>query len=345
MDEQQLNQQVNDLLAQVQPPEPIGNGAVQQDGGLQRIGDLPIEQFQQALEAFTGGAVKDPAQIKSYITAAAERDQFASKLREFEAKSQVSPFASPLAEKVNQMLSSGAQLPEIRRFIEMQSLDVETMSGTDAYKCQLSIKYPTLNAQQIDLLVQDEFGLNVEEGETPNPVALLKLERAGLDAKEFLRQQKVAAENPQALQQKQQAEAQALQLRNGWSQVVGKVTQDFSRDIRQKFDDGDYSFKYKYSQEALDAATKMAVEQAVANKIPLDHNGYGQVVDFIHKMATAIDFEKLQTALLSDAFAKARIQVTQSTAGGPPPPVRQAAPPPIAASGNGKVDLSKLIRQ
>lgn len=344
MDGHQINQQVENLLAQVQPSTLPGEGAVQQAEVPQTIGDLPIEQFQKALETFTGGAVKDPAQIKSYITAAAERDQFASKIREYEAKQSISPYASPLAEKVNAMLASGAQLPEVQRFIEMQSLDVETMSGTDAYKRQLSLKYPTLNAQQIDLLVQDEFGLNVEEGEQPNQVALLKLEKAGLDAKEFLRQQKVAAENPQALQQRQQAEAQMSQLRNGWSQVVGKVAQNFSRDIRQKFDDSEYSFAYKYSPEALNAATQMAVEQAVVNKIPLDQNGYSQVVDFIHKMATAFDFENLQTALLSDAYAKARMQVTQSASGGAPPPVRQATPPATANAGNGKIDLNKLVR-
>lgn len=341
--EDQIQSQVDALLQQVSAPAPGGEGANPPAEPPQTIGDVPFEQFSKALETFTGGALKNPNDLPNYLKAAQERDAYAAKVREFEAKQNVSPYASDLSKKVDEMLRSGAKVQEVQKFIEMQTWDVDNMSAADAYKRQLSLKYPGLAPDKIDLLVQDEFGLNVGEDEQPNPVALAKLERAGLDAKAFLQQQKVAAENPQALLQRQQAEQQATKLRQGWSQIVGKVSQDLARDIKQKLDGGEYSFQYKYSKEALATATQMAVEQAVANRIPLDQNGYQQVVDFVHTMATALDFQNLQTALLSDAFASAKMAAIKSTAGGPAPVARQATPPANGQQKPTKPDIRQLV--
>ncbi len=341
MEEQQIQQQVDALLQQVTAPAPGGEGATTPAAPPATIGDVPFEQFSKALETFTGGAVKNPNDISKYLQAAQERDTYAAKIRDFEAKASVSPYASDLVKKVDEMVRSGAKTQEVQRFIEMQSWDVDQMSPADAYKRQLSLKYPGLAPDKIELLVQDEFGLNVGEDEQPNPVALAKLERAGMDAKAFLQQQKVAAENPQAVLQRQQFEQQANQLRAGWSQIVGKVSQNLARDIKQKVDDGEYTFQYKYPQEVLAQASQMAIEQAVANKIPLDQNGYQQVVDFVHTMATALDFQNLQTALLSDAFASAKMAAIKSTSG-PAAPVARQAPPPANGQKPVLSDIEKL---
>jgi len=341
--EDQIQSQVDALLQQVTAPAPGGEGAMPPAAPPATIGDVPFDQFTKALEAHTGGAIKNPNDITKYLQAAQERDAYAAKIRDFEAKQAISPYASDLVKKVDEMVRSGAKTTEVQRFIEMQSWDVEQMSPADAYKRQLSLKYPGLAPDKIELLVQDEFGLNVGEDEQPSPVALAKLERAGLDAKAFLQQQKVAAENPQAVLQRQQLEQQANQLRSGWSQIVGKVSQSLARDIKQKVDDGEYTFSYKYSPEVLAQASQMAVEQAVANKIPLDQNGYQQVMDFVHTMATALDFQNLQTALLSDAFASAKMAAIKSTAGGPAPVARQAAPPTNGQQKPAMPDIRQLV--
>ena len=299
----------------------------------QTIGDIPKDQFFAAIANFTGGAVKDEQTFLDRLKAAEQSQVLANKLRELEGKQALVPDIHPLADKVNAMLKSSASLSEIKKFIDFQEVDPNALDALTAYKMHIQFKYPDLTPSEADALVAETFPTQEDGNMDAKTTAKLKIEAT--NARQFLNEMKVAAENPAALQQRQQAEAKQKALQSGWSDVLSKTLFDSNGNpslkgtVSHKIAEGEeYQFGYSYPKEVLKEAMSDAVAYAVQAGIPLDKDGYSAVIDLVNRFAVMRDYQNYQKALLADFSAKAMLQATKSLSGGAPPPVKQGAPPP-----------------
>lgn len=317
-----------------------------------QYGEVPAEKFVDALKTLTGGAIANPNDVLSLLEQRNKAADLEAKYRELEAKASQSPYASPLIAKMNEIVQGGGSAAELQKFMQMQSLDVDGMSEADAYKTHLSMKYPTLSSAEIQALVDQEFPVD-EEGNL-NLAAQAQLKLKGIQAKDDLRAMKVAAENPEATQQRQQAEQRAQMLGNGWKQVLGAafwspnqmggVDPKLTYKVEMPIDGaGTYTLDYKFSKEALEKVMPMAVSYAVQNGISLDQQGATSLMSIAQQMAIMADFDKFLKTTLTDMYSSVAKQEVRRSAGSQPPPAQQGRPPEIPKPASDKPPINALL--
>ena len=104
---------INEVQSTQQPniqqasPEQTGNGQQNVSGGVQNPTDWAKSYF---------GA--DPEEVKNFYT---RRNEVESRLQEAEAKLKISPYASPLSERIDKMIREGNDIESISRFVRNQT--------------------------------------------------------------------------------------------------------------------------------------------------------------------------------------------------------------------------------
>lgn len=323
---EEFENQAAALLNELQSP-PSGDGTAQfaetSAPAESPFGDILPEKFFGALERLSGGFLKseqDFGVLKAEVEQAKTMRQQFEQLRQQNAK-----FSNynPLADKINEILSSGGKMEDVKRFVEVQSINLDALDEKGAYKLKMSLDHPHLTQSEIDALVDDEFGLG---GDEQNMLGLTKLKLRGADAKKAIAEMKVAAENPQAVQQRALQIQRTESLQRAWSGIAESLAGSLANKVQANFGDGeDYSFEYKYSPEAIEYARQLAIEQAVHSNVPLDRNGAKDVLEFMQRMATAFDAQKMTTALMNDVWTKAKLAALKSAGGAQPPAAGQGA--------------------
>ena len=348
MEENQINEQ------QVQELASMFAGAVVPAAAQEPVtqyGEVPADKFADALKTLTGGAIANPTDVLGLIEQRKQAAGLEARYRELETKANQNPFASPLVAKMNDIVQGGGSATELQKFMQMQSLDVDGMSEADAYKTHLSMKYPTLNADEIEALVSQEFPLD-DEGKM-NLASQAQLKLKGIQAKDDLRAMKVAAENPQALQQRQAAEQRAQMLGNGWKQVLGTafwnqgptgVDPKFAYKVEMPIEGaGQYTLDYKFSKDALEKVMPMAVQYAVQNGIDLNAQGASSVMEVAKNMAIMADFNNFLKTILTDMHSSVTQSVVRKSAGNVPAPAQQGKPPDVPKPSDGRPPIGALL--
>lgn len=178
----------------------------------------------------TGSAIKSREDFTQFY------QQSRQGLEELAALKAQPRFANQLDEKINGLISRGAGHKDVIRFLQMQDLDVSTLSPEDAVRQWASAKNPAYAAEgAIDDYIEDELGLKGFKDGTLKETPMLRAKLATMteEAKKFLSEQKVAVETPQSVMAAQQEAAErqrffaenetiALQIAEG----VKKLTYD-----------------------------------------------------------------------------------------------------------------------
>ena len=97
----------------------------------------------------------------------------------------VDPFASDLVKKVNGLVSSGASVQDVSRFIEMQSIDTKSLSDIEAVRLHTSMKHPNLNPEEVDAII----GIDPDD---KSAGASAKLKVAAVAARQEIEKEKVS---------------------------------------------------------------------------------------------------------------------------------------------------------
>lgn len=355
MEEQDLMQTAQELVANLQQQPPLGGaeGGAAQGGAPDAATNegIPQDKFFAELQKYTGEEVRDPSLFKARWAASAQVPELQNRLRELELQTQQDPFASPLVKKLNELASKGAKEDELYQFMNMQRINPDVMDEKEARRHQLSYQHPSLSPQEVDALVEREFA---RDAENPDYALIAEQKMKGEEARKFLRELKVAAENPAAVQQRQMADAQAAKATEAWNMVLssmlfskdalGNPTPNFKSKFSHQFEDGTYEFDYAYKPETLQLVLKQLVSDAVRSGVPLTPEGVGQMREQAEIVLRAVEGAEMQKALVSDIAAKFKQAIMKAQSGPPPPPVRTATP--VQQPGDGKPknpDASALI--
>lgn len=291
------------------------------------IGDIPREQFLNALTTITGGAIKDPAEITQLLGTRQKLTEYERQVQEFQAKAAVSPFADSLVEKLNELALKGASKAELQRFLQYQDIEPQSMDDVTAYRKMLEFQHPTLTQAEITALIDDKFDPDKVTAGDPSVTGRLKMESA--QARTFLNDLKVQSQTPESVQSRQQQQQQQQRFQDGWKQVIDKAAPTIKASFSKQFDgvSAPYQFSHQFSPEALELAKQDAMAWAVANRIPFNQDGLAQVQRVMEQQAAAYDRENMVTALADDLWKSAVMVMLKKTAGAPPPSLPATSPP------------------
>lgn len=223
----------------------------------------------------------------------------------------------PIAEKVNALILEG-KTSEIQNFLQIQTLDIGSLEPYAAIQKELSLKYPTLSASEIEAYLKRE-GLDPADEASSG---LIKIR--GEQAKEYLAQQKVntdftpqPAQQPAAISADQQAQDLVLQQR--WPELANKIAGTVSdHTLSVELEAGlSYNYKHTFSPETLAEATKQASQLAIGNRWGFTPENAGEMKQLVQHLCVSMEYEKIIQGIVKDAYNSARADAIKSVAGAP----------------------------
>lgn len=185
--------------------------------------------------------------------------------QQLDAQKAVNPYATPLVAKLNELSANGASDIEIRNFLHFQNMDVASMPEQELVEELVKAKHPYLKPHQVVEHIKSPVGLGLGisdygEGEL-SPQSQTALAIKAEEARQFFAQQKVAAENPVSIQQKQAAQLAEQQNREAWAAQANAFAAEVkSKQLSHKTTDGDFSLDYQFSPEARQRAAQLLAE-------------------------------------------------------------------------------------
>ncbi len=251
-----------------------------------------------------------------------ELAELRNKLAQYEAKANLSPFASDLVKRVNDIAASGASLNEIQRFIEIQSIDVTGLDDETAIKAAWKLENPAFNDQEIDALYQDRFGADEDDS---NAVLLASARRKGeaLGARTKLAEAKVNSV-PEGVRQQELQAAKFEQAKTAWAPVVTGLGSSLDMSVN---DEGvEVPFRYNVPDAILTEARAKATEWAASNQVPFTQEGAKQIEAFIELSVWAAKGAEIKKALVRNAYELGTKAVKVAVSG--PPVVNAQFQPP-----------------
>lgn len=258
--EQNNSAQQNNSLADI-----FGNGPEAQQG--QEFTEEEQNALGQLLGKVSKGKVTNRQQIEELLQV---KDNYAATRAELEklAKSQQA-FANPIVAKINELYKMGGTPSDVKLFLDAQALDVDNLSNMELVREQYRRKYPTLHPEDIDNAIQEKYG-NTVEAELSGAKKITLLQEAN-EAKEYLKQQKVQAEQPDHLKQKQEQQAQQEQMQQFIATQSQKISETVKSQEKYFFPMGglgDYELPIKGNNDpelkkAIDTAANHAVQNVM----------------------------------------------------------------------------------
>ena len=221
-----------------QPPE--GGDSAPQEIKLPE--GLDPEVFNVALKEMVGveDYTKLPSRFKEAERYKSELEQLQGKYSEtarqmesLKAKAELSPFANPLVERINEYFKENRDPEEARRFLELHTLDVANLSGEAAYRQMLKMQNPGYSQEMVDRVIEKEFGpLPADD----DPQAAAKLRQRNLDieiegtrAKNWLSEQTASFEDPKKQEQQTRIQEEKARFSRAWGMVAKELAQTEDR--------------------------------------------------------------------------------------------------------------------
>jgi len=239
-----------------------------------------------------------------------------AQIQQYEAEKQISPFANPFAEKINSLFKEGASPEHVLKFAQIQSMDFEKMNPEALIRTHLQLKNSVLNAEDIELLIEDKLGSLPDKDEYPEEYARavklrdVKAKLEAEEAKKYLTSEKTQLEkinNPENEQRRA--------LETSWGQVLESATKEVPAiTIDVDFEDGGrYSlpegYKPKVSPEQMSAIRQNVLQTLVSRGVPLNEQGMQQANEMIIFNVETLCRRDIYKTLISDAVASAKQQV------------------------------------
>lgn len=228
--------------------------------------------YWQAISEKTGGFIKDEDTLTQFTTKAKGYDDLETKLKDLETK--VPTFKNPETETLYKLWAEGDK-DAVVNYIRESTKDYKSMSDLEIVREQLSKKNPTWSSKDVELEIRSVYGKQLEmvdldaidREENPDEYKealqhnerveenLIRLQRAGRDARiELIEQQskielpKLHKEEPQPQQQEQMSAEEYAQKEAAWKKSVDDNIGQLNS-IKQTIDDREV--EYSYSEDEL----------------------------------------------------------------------------------------------
>lgn len=277
------------------------------------------------------------ADIPSYKEYKSKLDSLTIAHNELLAKSEINPFANPLVKKVNEMFANGASSQEVQKFISIQGLDFDKMDAKDAIIRRMQMENNGVSNNSIEKLYKEKYYKKVvttdEDGEDKVEQVLQDhlIELDAVKAKEYLNSQKVALSNPQAIKDKEVAQAKAAELGKKWGVVTKAIlgsTKEIPLNLKDEEKGIDYSFKYAVPKENLERIEKMLIQNAVSNGMELTEKNAQALREQAIQAYKITHFDDFVNNLVMDVYAKAKeAAILEVSNGNYKPSTRKGEPP------------------
>ena len=249
----------------------------------------------------------EPATVKEMIS---KLPTLQAQLQQYEAEKQISPFANPFVQKMNELFKEGATPQHVLKYAQIQSMDFEKMNPEALIRTHLQLKNSVLNAEDIELLIEDKLGALPDKDEYPEEYARavklrdVKAKLEAEEAKKYLTSQKSELEkitNPETEQRRA--------LEAGWNQVLETSIKDVPAiDLNIEFEDGGkYSlpegYKPKISPEQLTAIRQNVLKSLVAQGVPLNEAGMQKANEMVMFNVRVLSQDDILKTVISDVAA------------------------------------------
>lgn len=249
----------------------------------------------------------EPATVKEMIS---KLPTLQAQLQQYEAEKQISPFANPFVQKMNELFKEGATPQHVLKYAQIQSMDFEKMNPEALIRTHLQLKNSVLNAEDIELLIEDKLGSLPDKDEYPEEYARavklrdVKAKLEAEEAKKYLTSQKSELEkisNPENEQRRA--------LETGWSQVLETSIKDVPAiDLNIEFEDGGkYSlpegYKPKISPEQMTAIRQNVLKSLVAQGVPLNEAGMQKANEMVMFNVRVLSQDDILKTVISDVAA------------------------------------------
>lgn len=208
-------------------------------------------------------------------------------------------FANEQIAKLNDYVKGGGRLED---FVRTQTVDYSQMSPQQLVAEKMALDDPEMSAQEIQLLMEEDFGVAEDASERVKQVAEAKLKRAAREAKKVLEENKAKWATPLPDQTEAQAKAQKLwqaQLSN----VVDRVD---SIDLALNQTDN-FSFKLEADAKATIKENYKDLSKFFQRYVKAD--GTEDVERFVKDMAILENYEAIVRSAASSSKSQGKKDV------------------------------------
>lgn len=304
--------------------------------------DFNPEQFNQTLQKVVG--VESYEQIKTLQEKAQQAEQIQQQMleiqqrnKELEAKVQMNPYANEFVQQVDQFFRQNRTEDEIRKFFDLHTKDVKSMSHSDAIVQKMMMENPGMDEGDVRLLVESQYEpqMSLAEDATDADKARYAREKKRLDAqmklegeqaRKWLQDQMKSFNSPEMEQKRQQQQQQMQQLTERWSKVSNvlvdpKAFDDgIKLDFEYKDDKGGWNYSHpgyapKITPEIQEQLSGLITQYAIQNNIPLSEEYIPQLMEYRDAVLRNYFFDDFMKSILIDFHAEVAEQFAKRYSG------------------------------
>lgn len=308
--------------------------------------DIDDATLTRALEVLSGGRIKSRDELGSYFEAKDKLPTYEARMAELTQKAERDPFASPVARKINEMLSVGATTNEIENFVRLQNVDVAKLEPLEAIRMAVKAENPEFDSALVDAVIAEDYGLgNYIEGEQPTALDKARLIKAQKQAVEKINSMKVLSETPASVAQAAQQTVVQQQKQQAYQTVTKSILGESKIDLNI---DGDV-IQFPIPQAFQTVLEQQLLQLGMQGQWSLDEQGAAAAKEMARAMVVASHFDAIQKATIEHIKAKAFRAAKLDNAGPAPkmghtPPTQQPAQAQTTWEKNGWPNPSKLIK-
>ena len=287
-------------------PTPAVEPQGQVEGQIEMIGNLEVPSVNEALSSHYGEGFT-LEKIEKLRGLQGEYDKLKSDYDAAKVQYERGRFTSPLSERIDTMLRNKAEVPEIMKFLTVQGLNIDEMEPDRLIKQKKSFERPGWSAQDIDDWFQSEYPpLDEDADDFEKRTRSIKIKDQSESAKEYLKQQLVASENPEAEKLKQEQEQKAIKLREDYGIKAKSLMKQISSIPYSVEGNGfkyDFEFNVPEDSPTFEKVAQAVVEQAVQEGVPFDERGDQKIKGMVDQLYKHLYHDEIIKAIVSDAYA------------------------------------------
>lgn len=281
-----------------------------------------------ALKERTGGKIQDFSMLEQLD----ELPTLRQRATELEDKAKLSPFANPIVEKLNELYNANVDNNTVQMFLEAQTLNIDGLSDKEKYVEYVVRSLPNLTKATAAEYYDEKFG------EEEDMTSTQKIEKARelMQATAFLKEQKLAAENPEAI--RKQTEQREIYERNRaqWQQQVRNVSNQVkSIGAAYKEADNEFSFGVTVAPQEIEALLPHVLK--AVEQMPLNQDTAEMAKSILEGYWLMANKDKALQTVHRDGYAKG-YELGIKAAAGSAPTIRNEAAPNAVLS-----DVEKLL--
>lgn len=351
IDQSQAQQQEPELSAtelaslgstEVVQPAPGEEGAAAAQEVL--YDEVPEEKFWKALPIATGGKVQSRETFNQLLQRNEQFPAIENKLRELEAKANISPYATPFTEQINKLVANATPPEKLLEYVKLSLTNPDQMSEYDILKTSLGFDPAGFSKDQIEALIEDKFGLAPDtKMEDLTALQSAQLKQAVMAAKAEINGRRVAYEQTyQPSEAAIQEQARNADVVSRWEAALPAMKPDVAFRFEEEGVEA-YEFKYNPPAEVVEKAREIIMNSIRQNpgQYPPTESGYQQAKTQFNNLIMLGSQEDYRAAMYRDIVAKVSKQAVLDKAG--PVPTRQAATPPSTTQKKGLTAMDAIM--